>query len=280
MALNREIASRNEITYVRLMAEMDNYRNVYCAFNGDGSRRSADHSAAAYKAAWRRTTLILRGGTRASINAALQALRLPPLRGSGNLPLAPVAMAWVPMVAGAPDVAGNQPSDYFPGRQWVDWVGTDFYSKFPNFAGLNRFYAAFPGQPFVFGEWALWGADDPGFVSELFAWVHSHPRVRMLVYNQGQNPVGPFRLSHYPNAARVLRGLLAGPAFPAFTPDWLGNAARGQTPAAPARHHRRRRHRRVHHARRGSGHSKAATVARITNVATSAAPSNVVASPS
>jgi hypothetical protein len=155
------------------------------------------------------------------------------------------------MTGGSPDVAGNQPGNYWPGAQWVDWVGTDFYSKFPNFAGLNRFYASFAGQPFVFGEWALWGADDPGFVRELFAWVHSHPRVRMLVYNQGQNPVGPFRLSRYPNATRVLRGLLANSSFPAFTPDWLGTAARGQTPAARAVHHRHRRRRhRVHHARR------------------------------
>ena len=29
---------------------------------------------------------------------------------------------------------------------YVDWVGTDFYSKFPNFAGLDAFYKRVPGQ--------------------------------------------------------------------------------------------------------------------------------------
>jgi hypothetical protein len=219
MALNQEIASRHEITYVRLMAEMDNYRNPYSAFNGDGSRRSAEHSAAAYRAAWRRATLILRGGPRRSIDASLRALHLPALRGSGSLPRAPVAMAWVPMVAGAPDVAGNQPRDYFPGRQWVDWVGTDFYSKFPNFSGLTRFYNAFPGYPFAFGEWGVWGSDNPGFVDELFRWIGSRPRVRMLVYNQGYGDLA-FGLNHYPAAAARVRAWMWGGRFPGYAPEW------------------------------------------------------------
>ncbi len=61
-------------------------------------------------------------------------------------------------------------------------VGTDFYSRFPNFHWLEDFYRDFPGKPFVFGEWALWGGDDPVFVVRLFAWIHSHPRVRMALY--------------------------------------------------------------------------------------------------
>ena len=46
-------------------------------------------------------------------------------------------------------------------------MGTDFYSKFPNFTGLDRFYRDFAreGRPFAFGEWAMWGRDDAGFVN-------------------------------------------------------------------------------------------------------------------
>ncbi len=214
IALNQAIAASGRITYVRLMAEMDNANNPYSAFNSDGSRRDGAHSPAAYIAAWRRVTLILRGGPVATIDAHLRTLRLPPLHSAvATLAAPPVAMLWVPMTGGSPDVAGNQPANYWPGRRYVDWVGTDFYSKFPNFAGLNRFYASYRGRPFVFGEWALWGSDDPGFVTELFAWVHAHPRVRMMVYNQGVNPVGPFRLDRYPASAAVLRRVLASPAF-------------------------------------------------------------------
>ena len=213
IALNQAIASSHVITYVRWMAEMDANWNPYSAFNADGSRRSADHSTTAYKAAWRRATLILRGGSRAAIDAGLRGLHQPPLQGHGDLPAAPVAMQWVPQVAGAPDIAGNAPSDYFPGRRWVDWVGTDFYSKFPNFTGLTSFYNAFPGLPFSFGEWSMWGADDPGFVDTFFHWIGAHPRVRMLIYNQGYGGE-PFELSLYPRAAARIRAWLWGRRFP------------------------------------------------------------------
>ena len=203
--LNREIAARGEPVYIRLMAEMDGHWNAYSAY---GPRRDRAHSTKAFRAAWRRTTLILRGGPK--LGARLRALHQPALRTGGELPAAPVAMQWVPQVAGAPDVPGNRPLAYWPGGRYVDWVGTDFYSKFPNFSGLDRFFASIRKfhKPFVFGEWAIWGRDDPGFVSRLFSWSHAHPSVRMLVYNQGKRTNGPFRLRYYPRSAARLRGML------------------------------------------------------------------------
>src|SRR5581483_1741142 len=134
IALNNAIYASGRITYVRLMAEMDNANNPYSAYSSDGSYRGGAHSQAAWKQAWRRVTLILRGGPLASIDARLRALGMPPLHASADLPAPPVAMLWVPMTGGSPNIAGNQPGNYWPGAQWVDWVGTDFYSKFPNFA--------------------------------------------------------------------------------------------------------------------------------------------------
>jgi len=161
--------------------------------------------------------LIVRGGPVAKIDARLHALHQRPLdSGADALDRVPVAFLWVPQVAGAPDVRGNSPRAYWPGSRYVDWVGTDFYAKFPNFAGLERFYDEFGGKPFVFGEWALWGRDDPGFVHRLFAWMRAHRRVRMAVYNQGNNPVGPFRLKRYPRSARALARELASSRFPAY----------------------------------------------------------------
>jgi hypothetical protein len=208
IALNRTIASRGAPVYIRLMAEMNGHWNAYSAY---GPHRDRAHSTTAFRAAWRRTVLILRGGPRAGLDARLRALHQPALGGGGSdLPSAPVAIQWVPQVAGAPDVPGNRPLAYWPGGRYVDWVGTDFYSKFPNFSGLESFYASVRRfhKPFVFGEWALWGRDDPAFVSRLFAWSRSHSLVRMLVYNQGSRTNGPFRLSRYPQSTRRLRGLL------------------------------------------------------------------------
>jgi hypothetical protein len=105
------------------------------------------------------------------------------------------------------------PIRYWPGAKYVDWVGTDFYSRFPRFDWLTQFYQRFKGKPFVFGEWALWGADDPAFVRRLFGWINARKRVRMVLYNQGALVDGPFRLNRYPRARAELRRQLARHRF-------------------------------------------------------------------
>jgi hypothetical protein len=224
LTLDEAIAQSGRPVYVRLFPEMDQANNAYCAFNNDGSSRGASHSAASFRQAWRRVAIVLRGGTVASIDSRLRALGMPALHGaaaSATLPLLPVAMLWVPQTEGSPNTPANSANTYYPGDQYVDWVGTDFYSLFPNFGGLERLYAAHPGKPFVFGEWALWNGDAPEWVRQLFAFVNSHRRVRMLVYNQGERTSGPFRLSRYPNSRRELHRLIAAPRFLAYAPEWL-----------------------------------------------------------
>ena len=155
-----------------------------------------------------------RGGSLATINAKLKKLRLPYVQGAiEDLPQPRVSLLWVPQTEGTPNIAANSAAAYFPGNEYVDWVGTDFYSRFPAFAKLERFYAQYPGKPFVFGEWAMWGADTPSFVTQFFGWIKTHTRVRMLLYNQGANPNGPFRLNSHPKARKALRKALRNPRF-------------------------------------------------------------------
>jgi hypothetical protein len=214
LRLNRRIAEYGEPTYIRLMAEMNQTNNGYSAFDRSGRSRGRAHSTSAFKQAWRRATLILRGGDVATIDAKLKALRLPAVStGAGTLPQPQVAMVWVPQTRGTPDIPANMPRHYYPGGAYVDWVGTDFYSRFPNFHWLEDFYRDFPGKPFAFGEWALWGADDPGFVGRLFAFIGSHPRVKMALYNQGALTNGPFRLSRYPRSRAAIRKALTHPRY-------------------------------------------------------------------
>ncbi len=222
ISLQDSIASSGLVAYVRLMAEMDGCWNAFSAFNANGTPRDAAHSSGEYKQAWRRVTLIMRGGSLAHIDGVLHRLGMPPLHTHGDLPKARVAMLWVPQVApGDPDVPGNQPSDYWPGRAWVDWVGSDFYSFAPNFSGLTAFYDAYPGFPFVFGEYAVGETpDDPGFINALFGWAASHRRVRMMIYNMGVRTDGPFRLYRFPQSSRALRQALTAPEFPAFAPEF------------------------------------------------------------
>jgi len=219
VSLSALIASHAKPVYIRLMPEMNNANNPYCAINSDGSSRGPTHSPTEFIAAWRRAVTVLRGGPVATIDAKLHALGQPPLHGvapGGSLAQSPVAFVWTPETAGTPDVPSNSAAAYYPGSAYVDWVGTDFYSKFPNFKGLNVFYKEFKGKPFTFAEWAMWDTDSPSFVAQFFAWVNSHPRVKMLLYNQGYATNGPLRLNEYPAAAKAIRGMLAPARFLAF----------------------------------------------------------------
>lgn len=222
LSLSARIVQSGEPVYIRLFPEMDNANNAYCAFNQDGSPRGSSHSTASFIAAWRRVVLIMRGGPVATIDGRLHALKLPSVRGTSaaTLPHPRVAFLWVPQTAGSPDTPANGPRPYYPGDAYVDWVGTDFYSRFPNFSGLQRFYSEHPGKPFAFGEWALWGGDSPEWVNQLFSFMASHHQVQMALYNQGERPNGPFRLTQYPRARGALRRRLSAKRFRAFAPEW------------------------------------------------------------
>jgi hypothetical protein len=219
VTLSQLIASHGQPVYIRLMPEMNNANNPYCAINSDGSSRGADYTPAQFIAAWRRVVTVLRGGPVATIDSELAALGQPRLHGiaaAASIAQSPIAFVWTPETAGTPDLPDNSAANYYPGNAYVDWVGTDFYSKFPNFAGLDAFYKEFRAKPFAFGEWAIWGGDNPAFVAQFFAWINTHKRVQMIVYNQGFTTTGPFSLSQDPQSAAAIRGKLAPERYLAF----------------------------------------------------------------
>ena len=194
-------------------------RNPYSAFNADGSRRSADHSTAAYKAAWRRATLILRGGPRAAIDASLRGLGQPPLQGHGDLPAAPVAMQWVPQVAGAPDIAGNAPSDYFPGRRCR--LGRyRLLLQIPQLRGVDPLLQGVPRTPVQ-----LRGMVDVG---------RRRPRLRRYVLSLDRCPPAGAHADLQPGLWR--RTVRAQPVSPGRRPDprlAVGRALPGLGESAP-----------------------------------------------
>jgi hypothetical protein len=220
----RNLAHSKRIVYVRIMGEPNGYWNAYAPFNRDGSFRGPQNSSHFYIEAWRRTVTILRGGPVWWINRHLRRLGLPRLGqqivGTANLPHPRLAFLWVPQDAGSPDIPQNGPGAFWPGSAYVDWVGTDFYSSSPNFARLSSFYDRFTGKPFVISEWAVDGADNPGFVHALFAWARAHPRVRMMNYYQGFTPSAPENLAHNPASRAALREELRSPRYLAYAPEY------------------------------------------------------------
>jgi hypothetical protein len=218
--LGNELAESGRPAYIALLPEMNQANNAYSAFAPSGSARDGSHSTASFRRAWQRSVLIVRGGRVDAIDRRLHALGLPAVRTSlQTLSVPRVAFMWAPQTAGTPDIPSNGPSAYYPGSAYVDIVGTDFYSAFPNFAGLARLYAAYPSKRFGFNEWGMWMNGDPGFVKQLFAFVRSHPRIGLMAYNQGLNPTGPFRLYRFPAATQAIRRSLEPSRFLAYTPD-------------------------------------------------------------
>lgn len=203
IAVSRELNDSGQVVYVRPMAEMNGHWNVWSAFNENGTRRNAAHSTRAFRNAFRRITLIMRGGSVTTINARLRASGMPTLRSSASaLPASGlVAMVFNPQGEGKPNVRGNQPRDYYPGDAYTDFVGNDLYSiRFnANFKAHERLYNAFPRKPFMVVEWAPWNTDDPAFVDRMFAWVASHPRTKALMYFDG-NSSNLFRLRIKPRS--------------------------------------------------------------------------------
>src|SRR4051812_46756605 len=144
LELNRKIDRSGQVVYIRLFPEMNGSWNPYCAFNADGSSRGASHSTRAFRRAWRRIVLIVRGGKRATINRQLAKEGMPRIyRASSNhdpvyerhhvprrLGRPDVAFMWVPQTIGSPAIRGNGPGGYWPGPRYVDWIGADIYSKF------------------------------------------------------------------------------------------------------------------------------------------------------
>jgi hypothetical protein len=227
LQLNQGFANRGLRAYIRPLGEPNRCRNVYASFNCDGSPKGGEHSPYWYRQAFRRIVTIVRGGgTLEGVNATLAEIGLPPVsRSKGppptSLPVAPVAFIWSPLPAGSPRVRGNWPGNYWPGARWVDWTGTDFYSQYPHWRDLNRFFTRpqWRGKPFALTEWAIAGVDDPKFARQVFAWTFKRPRVRMLIYYRGFGETdNPYILGLYSKTATVIRQKIRRATIPAYAP--------------------------------------------------------------
>jgi hypothetical protein len=234
LRLNESIANSGQTVYIRLLPEMNGYWNAYSAFNGDGSWRGNGHGTGWFRKAWRRFAIIVRGGARRKINRRLRRQGLPRLLRADwqgdpiyeqvgvpeKLPRPRVALMWVPQSFGSPNVAGNQPRNYWPGGRFVDWVGFDIFAKFRTaFDDGQRFYRAYRRKPFVIGEYSPWDNDQSGaFTRSLFGWAKRHKRVKMLLYYRSVTPDNPHNLQFYPGAKRVLRRTLDKRRYRRYAP--------------------------------------------------------------
>jgi hypothetical protein len=210
IAMNKAIAEYGKPVYIRPMAEMNNWRNFYCAFNQYGASRGRSHSKKSFKQGFRRLYTILHGGDVATLNARLAHLNLPKLRTSKTtlpeLPVPTLKIVWNPMGFGSPDTRANRAQAYYPGNSYVDVVADDIYDMGGRYEydAMVDLYKAHPDKPFALGEFGLWGLDDPGFIRAIGTFMDKHARTEFAVYYNSA-PGSEFDLSDKSNSIKAYK---------------------------------------------------------------------------
>lgn len=230
LRLNRSLSRQRLRTYIRPLGEPNRCLNAYAGVDCSGNVRGGSYAFKWYRSAFRRIATIVRGGAkRGTINARLKKLGLPKVQKltkgklPRRLPRAPAAIVWSPLPAGSPTVRVNRPAQYWPGKKWVNWVGTDFYNRYNNWTHLKKFYVRWAlgkNRPMALTEFGLWGNDGPGFIKRIFRFVRTRQNMRMLVYYQDFGSSNSFRIQNFPKATKVLRRHLDSPRFPRFAPGY------------------------------------------------------------
>lgn len=226
LEINRFFTEKKLRAYIRPLGEPNRCLNPYTAVTCDGRLKGGDHQNFWYKRAFRRISVIVRGGLPSKrIDRKLNRLSMPGVNyGQAerpvSLPAAPVSLIWSPLPAGSPKAKGNWPGNYWPGTNFVDWAGTDFYSEYPHWKDLNKFFRARPWRkkPVAMTEFGVAGRDQLTFPRKLFVWINKRPRVRMTVYYRGFGsgfgiPPNRYDPLLYPDATRVLRNRWRDPRF-------------------------------------------------------------------
>jgi hypothetical protein len=220
--LNKLFWAKKMPAYIRPLGEPNRCLNVFAPYDCAGKLRDAAHKPRWYRLAFRRIYILVHGGgSRARIDQRLAKAGLPPLKIEGNgLPRAPVAVLWSTLPAGSPTVPQNRPRHFYPGDEYVDWVGTDFYSDNQDWKALTGLYRRFAGKPFAIPEFGVSSGDDPTYMRKLFVWVRRHKRCRMLVYYQDFGSSSSYRIQNYPASLAGLSDAIHHPVFPPFAPNF------------------------------------------------------------
>jgi hypothetical protein len=189
-------------TWVRPYAEMNGHWNEASAYNADGSYRGRSHSTKNFRKAFRRTYLIMHGGSIAEINTKLVDSGMPKMDRTKDLPVNDVKVVWNPQGFGSPDLKGNSAAAYFPGNGYVDIVANDLYDygRSVQWEANLDLYRAHPEKPYAIGEWGLGpGIDHPEFVRRMANFASDHSRVAAIIFYESRKGSG-YDLASKPSA--------------------------------------------------------------------------------
>ena len=140
-AMTRMIAETGQVTYMRLLSEMNNGVNFYSPRDESGRSRGPAYSTQRLQAGL--AALGDHPARRRGGEHEPPAEAPPPAEGQDGREAAARGargLVWVPLSFGNPETEYNHPKHFWPGAGYVDWVGTTWYSPHPNEGAMDRFY--------------------------------------------------------------------------------------------------------------------------------------------
>ena len=224
LAMNRMLGEHGQPTYLRLLSEMNNGNNPYAAYDLSGRSRGTASSTRAFKRAWRRAVLVIRGGDvaadRRAARPAAACRRCAPATSelrpaAGGVHVGAAHPTAIPRSRATTRATGG------PGR--ATWTGSAPPGTRPTWpcSAIDRFYRnrLWRKKPFAFGEYGVWGAESPRFLRLFFRFVRAHRRVKLISYYQSAMLKPAFRLSSHPVSRSVLRRKVSSSKFLSGSPE-------------------------------------------------------------
>lgn len=135
---------------------------------------------------------------------------------------------WNPHDRSYPDFKWNRPEMYYPGAEFVDWVGITCYNNGTGYAGetwrwFNNMYwpvyydylGRYPGKPFMITEFSSseTGGDKVTWLNDMFKSLPNYTNIRIAVWYDQTDGKRLYRIDSTPESKEAFKNGLSGPYY-------------------------------------------------------------------
>ena len=118
-----------KVVLLRVAQEMNGHFMQWCPFDKNGNYTKGFNTGD-FRNMWRRIALVFKGGSVGNINSRLASYNMPALETERDYlePATTVRFVWNPNAGSSPNIYANRELAYWPGDEFVDYAGQDFYA--------------------------------------------------------------------------------------------------------------------------------------------------------
>ena len=135
---------------------------------------------------------------------------------------------WNPHDRSFPDFKWNSAELYYPGEEYVDWVGLTGYNNGTGYYGetwrnfneiyqsiYNEYLLKYPGKPFMITEFSSseLGGDKADWINQTMTTLRWYPNIRMAVWYDQTDGKRLYRIDSTPASKEAFRQGLANPYY-------------------------------------------------------------------